>query len=75
MMLIGRVVCDISSKRLVLTAHHVLLEPNTEPAIRLVATDNETRRVFLLYMRSSELSGDPEKSLHGLKNRLHVRYH
>ncbi|KAF4683520.1 hypothetical protein FOZ63_022357, partial [Perkinsus olseni] len=54
---IGRVVCNISARRMVVTAHHVLLEPDAEALMRLVATDVEARRVFLLYLRPSELPG------------------
>ncbi|KAF4734689.1 hypothetical protein FOZ62_017111, partial [Perkinsus olseni] len=52
---IGRSVCDISARRMVVTAHHVLLKPDREAVMRLVATDVEARRVFLLYLRPSEL--------------------
>ncbi|KAF4686124.1 hypothetical protein FOZ60_005617 [Perkinsus olseni] len=54
---IGRVVCNISARRMVVTAHHVLLEPDAEALMRLVATDVEARRVFVLYLRPSELPG------------------
>ncbi|KAF4670664.1 hypothetical protein FOZ61_009507 [Perkinsus olseni] len=54
---VGRSVCDISARRMVVTAHYVVLEPDAEAVVRLVATDVETRRVFVLYLRPSELPG------------------
>ncbi|KAF4672351.1 hypothetical protein FOL47_000659 [Perkinsus chesapeaki] len=60
MTFIGRTMCLISHRRMVVTVHHMVETFLEDEMIRLVATDVDARQVFVLYLRASDLEADPE---------------